>query len=261
MLTPVDRPVVDIGFRAVARFLHIDGAMRATVISAQAFTSLIPFLVVIASLAPGNGDLGDQLVDRFDLKGAAARNVDTLFSSAGDGGSTITWVGIVILLLTGLSFTRAIQQTYARAYDIELTGPKGATRGLVWFAFFALWMATVVAARNALDDAVGPPMGVIAGSISGCAFWLITPLVLVPGLAPRRVLPGAIVTGVAVGLLGAFSQVWIPLLLKWSADKYGLIGVAFSIQTWLLTYAFIVVAAAALGATLREDVTEPREVA
>jgi membrane protein len=259
MLTTVDRPVVDIGFRAVARFLHIDGTLRATVISAQAFTSLIPFLVVIASLAPGDGDLGDQLVDRFDLEGSTARSVDTLFGSAGDGGSTITWIGIAILLLTGLSFTRAIQQTFARAYDIELTGPKGATRGLAWFAFFALWMATVVAARNSLDDAVGPPMGIVAGSMTAFGFWLITPLVLVPGLEPRRLLPGAIITGVAVGILGTVSQVWVPLLLKWSADKYGLIGVAFSLQTWLLAYAFIVVAAAALGATLGERVMEPRE--
>src|SRR3954449_4937555 len=98
-------PVVDMGFRAVARFLHINGTMRATVISAQAFTSLIPFLVVIASLAPGDGDLGDRLVDQCDLTGASARSMDTLFSSAGEGGSTITWIGILILLLSGLSFT------------------------------------------------------------------------------------------------------------------------------------------------------------
>jgi membrane protein len=261
MLTPVDRPVVDIGFRAVARFLRIDGALRATVISAQAFTSLIPFLVVVASLAPGPGDLGDQLVDRFDLKGDQASSVDTLFGSAGDGGSTVTWIGIVILVLTGLSFTRALQQTFARAYDVELSGPQGAARGLAWFAFFALWMATVVAARNAIDDAIGPPMGVITGSLTGCGLWLITPLVLVPGLTARRVVPGAVVTGVGIGVLGAVSQVWIPLLLEWSAGKYGLIGVAFSIQTWLLTYAFVVVAAAVLGATLSERITEPREAA
>jgi membrane protein len=255
MLTRVSHrvePVVDMGFRALGRFLHIDGTMRATVISAQAFTSLIPFLVVTASLAPGDGDLGDHLVDQFNLSGAPATSVDTLFSSAGDGGSTVTWIGVVILLLSGLSFTRAVQQTYARAYEIELKGPKGAARGLAWFAFFALWLTTAVVARNVLTDATGPAVGLAAACVTGFVFWLVTPLVLVPGLDARRLLPGAVVTGLAVGVLSSFSQVWVPLLLKWSAGKYGLIGIAFSLQTWLLTYAFIVVAAAALGATITE---------
>jgi len=250
--------VVDMGFRTVARFLHIDGTMRATVISAQAFTSLIPFLVVTASLAPGEGDLGDRLVDQYDLNGATARSVDTLFGSAGESGSTVTWVGIIILLLSGLSFTRAIQNTYARSYDVELRGPQGAARGLAWFAFFAVWMLTAVAARNWLADATGPVVGLVAACITGFLFWLLTPLLLVPGIEPRRLVTGAVITGIAVGVLSAFSQIWIPLLLKWSAGKYGLIGVAFALQTWLLTYAFIVVAAAVLGATVSEQYAEER---
>ena len=38
------------------------------------------------------------------------------------------------------------------------------------------------------------------------------------------------------------------LVLTWSADRYGLIGVAFSLQSWLLAAAFVVVIGAVVGA-------------
>jgi uncharacterized BrkB/YihY/UPF0761 family membrane protein len=44
----------------------------------------------------------------------------------------------------------------------------------------------------------------------------------------------------------------MPILLTWSADKYGLIGIAFSIQSWLLTASFVVVIGAVIGALASE---------
>jgi membrane protein len=246
-------PVIAVGVRAVRKFLHIEGTVQATVIAAQAFTSLIPFLVVCAAFGPGNGDLGDRIVDQLNLEGASARSVDALFNSAGETQSTVTWIGIIILVLSGLSFTRAVQRTYARAYAVELKPAVAAARGLWWLAFFALWLLTAVSLRNTITDETGPAVGVVLASATGFAFWLITPLLLLGSLEWRRIVPGAVATGISVGLLGVVSQIWIPLLVKWSAEKYGLIGIAFSLQTWLLVYSFIVVAAAAFGAALSEQ--------
>src|SRR4029079_5507821 len=76
--------------RAVRRFFDIEGSVQSTVLAAQAFTSLIPFMVVVAAFAPGNGDLADRLVDRFDLSGASARSVQQLFASSGETKSAVT---------------------------------------------------------------------------------------------------------------------------------------------------------------------------
>jgi hypothetical protein len=38
--------------------------------------------------------------------------------------------------------------------------------------------------------------------------------------------------------------------LDWSADKYGLIGIAFALQSWLLLAGFVVVIGAVVGAVV-----------
>ena len=40
----------------------------------------------------------------------------------------------------------------------------------------------------------------------------------------------------------------MTILLRWSAEKYGLTGITFSMQSWLLVVAFVVVIEAVVGA-------------
>lgn len=75
--------VIEFGEASFRRFLEIEGTMQATVLAAQAFTSLIPFTVVASAFGPGEGDIGDRIVDRFDLSGSTARSVKELFNDAG----------------------------------------------------------------------------------------------------------------------------------------------------------------------------------
>ena len=79
--------------RFVRRFFEIEGVTQLTVIGAQAFTSLIPFLLVSAAFAPaGDVDLGDRLVARFDLHGSAALNVKALFNDSTQVESAVSSV-------------------------------------------------------------------------------------------------------------------------------------------------------------------------
>ena len=45
---------------------------------------------------------------------------------------------------------------------------------------------------------------------------------------------------------------FLVVVMTWSADRYGLIGVAFTIQSWLLAAAFVVVVGAVIGAVASE---------
>ena len=53
-------------------------------------------------------------------------------------------------------------------------------------------------------------------------------------------------------LLGVAPAIYVPLAMTWSAERYGLIGIAFALQSWLLVLAFLVVAGAVVGATVVE---------
>jgi membrane protein len=251
-LPAIPRGVVDFGLRSLRRFIDMEGAQQATVIAAQAFTSLIPFLVVASAFGPGDEDLADRIVERFSLDGSSARSVHALFNSAGEVESAVTWVGVVILVLATLSFTRAMQRMFQRAYGTAPGGPRDMLRGLVWLAGFAAWITLSSPLRDTFRDVGGLLVALTVSGAIGLVLWLGTPMILLGVRDWRRLLPGAIVSGVLGAVAGVASGIYIPILLKWSADKYGLIGIAFSMQSWLLVLAFVIVIGAVVGAVASE---------
>jgi membrane protein len=235
------------------RFFDIEGSIQATVLAAQAFTSLIPFMVVVAALSPGSSDLADRLVERFDLSGASKRSMEQLFASAGETQSAVTWVSVIILLLSALSFTRALQRIFQRAYGYEPGGVRrDAQRGLGWVAGLVVWLVVSSPFKGALENVGGPVFAVALASVTGFVLWLGTPVLLLGERDWRRLAPGAAVSGVLGALLGIASGIYVPLAMTWSADRYGLIGIAFALQSWLLALAFLIVIGAVVGATVVE---------
>jgi membrane protein len=235
------------------RFFDIEGSVQATVLAAQAFTSLIPFMVVVAALAPGDSDLADRIVERFDLSGASARSVQQLFASAGETQSAVTWVSVIILVLSALSFTRALQRIFQRAYGYESAGmTKDLSRGLGWMAGLVAWVVVSSPFKGALADAGGIVFAIALATVTGFVLWLGTPVLLLGERDWHRLVPGAVVSGLLGALLGLASSIYVPIAMTWSADRYGLIGIAFALQSWLLVLAFLVVIGAVVGATVVE---------
>jgi membrane protein len=251
-LPAVPRELADFGLRSLRRFVDIEGAQQATVLAAQAFTSLIPFLVVAAALGPGDNDLGDRIVERFSLEGSAARSVRSLFNDAGEVESAVTWVGLVILVLSSLSFTRAMQRMFQRAYGMEARGPKDMLWGLLWLAAFAAWITVSSALRDEVKDVGGIVLAVTVTGVLGFALWLSSPMILLGRRDWYRLAPGAVVSAVLGALAGVASAIYVPVLMTWSAERYGLIGVAFTMQSYLLVVGFVAVIGAVVGAVTSE---------
>jgi membrane protein len=244
--------VVEFGEQTLRRFVTIEGTLQATVLAAQAFTSLIPFMVVSAAFGPGESDLSDRIIERFDLHGSTARSVEALFNSSGEVESAVTWVSCIILVLSALSFTRALQRMFQRAYAVEPGSWKEAWRGLAWLAAFAGWLVVSSPVRGALDDVGGLVFAIGVSTALGFVVWLATPRILLGPMDWRRLLPGATVSAVLGALLGAASAIYVPVLMTWSADRYGLIGIAFAFQSWLLAAALVIVIGAVVGAIASE---------
>jgi membrane protein len=246
------REVVEFGAQSLRRFVEVEGTQQATILSAQAFTSLIPFLVVSAAAGPGDEDLADRIIERFDLEGASARSVEALFNDAGEVESAVTWVGIIILVLSALSFTRALQKVFQRAYRLESEGWRDAWRGLAWLGTFTLWVVVSSPLRETLSGIAGVVFAIMVSVAMGFLVWLWTPVILLGSVEWQRLVPGAVVCAVLGALLGAASAIYVPVLLTWSAERYGLIGIAFTLQSWLLTAAFVIVIGAVVGAVASE---------
>jgi membrane protein len=242
----------DLALRCLRRFLEIEGTQHAAVLAAQAFTSLIPFLVVATAVTPGDDDLSERIVERFGLEGQSAKSVGALFADSAEVAGALTLFSVVILVLATLSFSRAMQRMFQRAYGQEPGGIKDAPLGLAWLAGLGVWIAIVSPLRQALEDVGGVVFAIALGTATGCVLWLWTPLILLRARDWQRLLPGALVSGVLGALLSVSSGIYVPILMNWSAERYGLIGIVFTLQSWLLVFAFVVVIGAVVGAVVTE---------
>lgn len=242
----------------IARFLAVQGIDRAMAIGAQAYTALFPLLIVYASVLPSDRDFADALVDRFDLTGAAAESVEQAFAPSGTVRSSVTALGIVLLLVSALSFTRGLQRLYEGAYGLPTLGVRNTGWGLLWLA--------VVCAILVLRPIALGPLGSVAETIASLAVaavaWLATPyLLLGRRIRWTRLAPVAVLTTIGMTAVGIWSAIWMPHTFAALSREFGVIGVGFALLTWLVAVGIVLVVAAAGGATIADRFDRPRDSA
>ncbi len=168
--------VVDLARDWIGRFIAVQGIDRAMAIGAQAYTALIPLMIVYASLLPrsGNESFADVLVDRFELTGSTAASVELAFAPAGEVESGVTLLGAGLLLVAALSFTRGMQRLYEGAFGLTKLGMRNTPRGLLW-----LVVLTVAASvRPVITEPFEGVTRVVITIAEGVVLWLVTPSLL-----------------------------------------------------------------------------------
>jgi membrane protein len=239
--------------RCLSTFVQIGGIDRATALAAQAFTALIPLLLLLTTaLSPGGRNVaGDGLVLRFGLSGESADAVEALFARTGQ--ASIGALSIVLLLFSGLSLTRRLQNLYLQAW--RLTPAAGVRRSMnaaFGLAALVLELALLYFARR-LIGALPIPAGLswVLAALVNLVLWTSVPWLLVDRRIPwRRLLPSGLIAGIAVALYGVASTVYMPALIENYSRRYGIFGVTLALVGWLLAVSFIVVVATVLGAEL-----------
>ena len=103
------------------------GLDRCIVLSSQAFTALIPLLILMSTLAPADGSnaAASTIVRKFDLTGDSAAAVHELFATPAGATSGVSVSSALLLLFSGVSFTRRMQTMYRAAWDREKAGIRG----------------------------------------------------------------------------------------------------------------------------------------
>jgi membrane protein len=229
----------------VTRLISLEILDRALVIGAQAFGALIPLLIVIAGVGSDDGkSFADTLIDRFDLTGSTADAVKQAFGN-GTGGASLTTAGVLIVIFSSLSFTRAVQRTFELTWALPKRGFKATGWNLAWVAAFALYLTIFPVVRGWFH---GFPYNVI--SLCGTfLLWSITPyLLLARRVRWKQLMPQAALTAFGMTLLSGGLLIYMPRALQTSAEEFGAIGVAFTLLTMLWAAGFVLVTAAAVGA-------------
>jgi membrane protein len=245
--------LLDLGRRSFERFVELEGFDRAMALAGQAFAALLPLLIVVGAASPGGGkDMADGLVDRFDLEGDAAASLQAAFAQPAAVQDSISVLSGFLLVVSALSFTRALQRLYVRAWRLPPMGVQGNMWGLVWLAAFSVFTLLQPLVLSVFGGLAEP---VVALTLS-CALWLFTPWILVgKRISRRRLLPQAALTSFCLLVLSVAGLVYLPRTIASAAAQFGFIGVAFSLLSLLFLIALVLVVTAAVGATVREEVS------
>jgi uncharacterized membrane protein YvlD (DUF360 family)/uncharacterized BrkB/YihY/UPF0761 family membrane protein len=238
--------------RCIQRFLRMEGFDRSLVLASQAFTALIPLLIIVAALAPSGGPelIGRTIIAKFGLTGTSADAVQQLFAVSGVAQTSASVGSALLLLYSGVSFTRRLAKMYRAAWNEEKAGVRGnlfAALGLFVFVaevLFVYWLMSL--ARNLpLDWVVALPLSILTGLVP----WTSVPYLLMNRQVHwRRLLVGGALTATSMAFFGMATTLYMPDLIDQYTSQFGLFGVTIAIIGWLLGAAVITVASTAIAA-------------
>jgi membrane protein len=235
----------------IARFVSVQGVDRSVAIGAQAYTALIPLLIVTSSVLPRtkNSSFAEVLVDRLELSGSSADTLRLAFAPSNTVESSVTGIGVLLLIVSALSFSRALQRLYERVFGLPTRGMRNTKWGIVWLLALTAGLILRPIVLGGLPGAVE-----VAGSLAfSTALWLVTPyLLLGRRLHWRRLLPLAVLSAVGMAGVGIWTVVWLPHTITSSAQQFGMIGIGFAMLAWLVAAAGVLVVAASGGAVISD---------
>jgi membrane protein len=242
------RRAIDLARRSLARFVELEGFDRSMALAGQGFAALLPLLIVIGSISPPDGDdLAEALIERFDMSGSAAETLRVTLAEPSDAGFGV--LGVVLLVISALSFTRAMQRLYIRAWRLDKLGLRANAWGLAWLGVFVAFWSLQPAIVALFDGVVALCVALTISTL----LWLWTPWLLTARrIAWRRLVPQALLTAIGLLALAIGGAIYLPRAIGSASAQFGILGVAFTLLSLLFALSFVLVVAAAVGATLAE---------
>lgn len=226
---------------------------RGMTLAAHVFTSILPILIVAGALRSRlDPESGPIFAEHLGLDEATA---DILEKSLPGGAQELRAtgvVGVVLLLIAATSFARALERGLRTIWRTPATSVKFAWRWPATVAAVILGIAFIVATRI-LIRGVGPtPVLEFVAEVVlwGALWWAASWIVTNRRISLRELLPGAILAGVGFAVAGLFGRLFLPPLLADSANRFGVLGMAFTYIGWLLVLACILLVAATIGRTI-----------
>ncbi|WP_329129160.1 YihY/virulence factor BrkB family protein [Streptomyces sp. NBC_01476] len=243
-----------------ARLLSVNLLDAATRLAAQLFLTAVPLMFVVAALAPKG--VRDQLVtsarDLFGLSGASQEQLRQVYARGDDETEAIRQttgvVGSLVALLSATASSRAMARVCERAWRL----PRAATRVAVWrwFVWIVAWLGVLVLQgplRHGLGAGLwlGVPLILL---VDTGVWWWTQHLLLSKRMPWPPLLPGAVLTALAMTALSVTARIYMPMALNRSLAAYGSLGSVFTLLSWLIAICAVITFTITAGAVLA---TEP----
>lgn len=239
------------------RLVAIQIVDRGVALGALAFSALFPLMIVYGALVPfaTAHDFAGGIIHRLHLRDGAAQAVHEAIAPPSAVAGSVTVIGVLLVLVSGLSLARGLQRLYELSYDLPAAGVRATPWHLLWILMVPLYISL----RAPLVELGGPLWHLLGSLALGAIAWLATPYILLARRLPwRTLLPGALLTGFAMTIFTYVSTIYLPHSVSSSAGRFGAIGIAFALLSWLVAAGFVLVGSAAGGAVAKQWLEERR---
>jgi membrane protein len=237
----------DFVLRCLRRFQAVEGFDRAIALASLFFSAIIPLGIVMSGVVSDH-DVGSQLVDRFELEGKGATAVADLFDTDDDLTSSFSLFSAFLLLVTILSFSRAVQRLFERTWELPPLSVRNTKNGLIWVAGVVVYSTVAGVARTQAEDGILQVVWGVLLVAAGLGFVLWTGVLLTNRrVSARELLPAAILIVALGAILGIAGDIYVPRLFNSYASRYGAVGAVFALISWLFVLMVALVSATAVG--------------
>jgi uncharacterized BrkB/YihY/UPF0761 family membrane protein len=242
--------------RVVNRFQKVAGFDRAIALASAALTALIPLTILASSVASELGGKGtaDRIIDRYELTGGGAEAVREVFSPPTGTSTTIGIVGFLFLMVTVLSFSRAVQRLVEQTWGLDPLSVRNTFNGLLWIAVLALYLALSGFLHAALGRSRLELSAALLSVPLTVAFLVFSGRLLSAKRIERNdLLPFGILGAALLAACSVAATVYVPHLFNSYATRYGVIGAVFAMISALFCVMVVLVGSAAAGREIADE--------
>lgn len=247
--------------RVLNRFQLIAGFDRAMALASSALTALVPLAVLAGAVLPHVQAEGvaNWVINRYALTGGGAEAVRDALAPSTASNTDVGLIGALLLVIAILSFARAMQRLFERAWELPPLSVRNTFNDLLWIAGLVAYLViSGVAHREIGTSRVQVGANLLLTPLTAI-FLAWSGLVLSARRIPAKALaPFAIVASLTLAVYFAGAAVYVPHLFSSYASRYGAIGAVFAMISALFGFMVALVASAALGREVVDELNRIR---
>ena len=236
--------------RALRDIRNLEVFDRAMTLAAQAFTSILPILIVAGSLRGSLNPEADALfAQSLNLDDHTAELVAESMPELTGGVTFAQVVGALLLIIAATSFARALERCFRHIWRTPRASIRFAWRWVAAIVAIVIGIVIVSATRNVVrgTGAISVVEFVVESVIWCGLWWIASWIVINRSVSLRALLPGSVLAGLGFAGAAVVGRVYLPIVLASSADQFGVLGLAFSYIGWLFVLMAIFLIAATIG--------------
>ena len=226
----------------------LDFANTIVLFGAALLTSVLPFIILLSSLA--NHRIDTDLSRHIGLNTQGARIVSELFRTSPAHSAGAIAAALVFATAGTLAVAGSLQVIYERVFG----QPHRGWRDVLRFATWAGVLFGILVAESVISGPVRGATGAVGQGLVSYAgvtafFWWTMWFLLAGRVSWRVLVRPAILTALLWIGLELFSSVYFSEAIISDSNLYGTIGVVFSLMIWFMAIGAVIVLGAVAGAT------------